>query len=104
MKATNASFIIPINFPNAYDVSDPYVAGVLELEAMKHWNQAPSNPKALADKGIAFSFTTHDLKSPKEFSGNLHKAIEYGLDKTKALEALTTIPARILKQEDKVGS
>ncbi|QHI39018.1 Dihydroorotase [Kordia antarctica] len=104
MKATNASFIIPINFPKAYDVSDPYAAGVLELEAMKHWNQAPSNPKTLADNGIAFSFTTHDLKKASEFKGKLQKAIEYGLDKTKALEALTTIPARILKQEDKVGS
>lgn len=104
IKATNASFIIPIDFPNAYDVSDPYAAGVVELEAMKHWNQAPSNPKALADMGIEFSFTTHDLKSPKEFSSNLHKAIAYGLDKTKALEALTTIPAKLLQQEDKVGS
>ncbi|WP_298520327.1 amidohydrolase family protein [uncultured Kordia sp.] len=104
MKATNASFIIPINFPKAYDVSDPYAAGVVELEAMKHWNQAPSNPKALADKGITFSFTMHNVKSGNEFKANIQKAIKYGLDKTKALEALTTIPARILKQEDKVGT
>lgn len=104
MKATNASFIIPINFPKAYDVSDPYSASVVELEAMKHWNQAPSNPKALLDNGIPFSFTMHSSKSGKEFKGNLMKAIKYGLDKTKALEALTTVPARILKQEDKVGS
>ena len=96
MKATNASFIIPINFPKAYDVSDPYAATVVELEAMKHWNQAPSNPKALADKGINFSFTMHDVKSPAEFKTNLLKAIAYGLDKTKALEALTTIPAKLL--------
>jgi len=104
MKATNASFIIPINFPKAYDVSDPYAASVVELEAMKHWNQAPSNPKALADQGIMFSFTMHDTKSGAEFKANLHKAIKYGLDKTKALEALTTIPAKILQQEDKVGT
>jgi len=104
MKATNASFIIPINFPKAYDVSDPYAASVVELEAMKHWNQAPSNPKALADKGITFSFTMHDTKSGNAFKANLQKAIKYGLNKTKALEALTTIPARILKQEDKIGT
>lgn len=104
MKATNAAFIIPINFPKAYDVSDPYAASVVELEAMKHWNQAPSNPKALADKGITFSFTMHDVKSPAEFKSNLLKAIKYGLDKTKALEALTTIPAKLLQQEDKVGT
>ncbi|MEM6685578.1 MAG: amidohydrolase family protein [Bacteroidota bacterium] len=104
MKATNAAFIIPVNFPKAYDVSDPYAAGVIELEAMKHWNQAPSNPKALADQGIQFSFTMHDSKSGTEFKANLHKAIKYGLDKTKALEALTTVPAKILQQEDKVGT
>ncbi|WP_430412511.1 amidohydrolase family protein [Kordia sp.] len=104
MKATNAAFIIPINFPKAYDVSDPYAAGVVELEAMKHWNQAPSNPKVLTDKGITFSFTMHDIKTAKDFKANLLKAIKYGLDKTKALEALTTIPAKILQQEDKVGT
>ncbi|WP_298424761.1 amidohydrolase family protein [uncultured Kordia sp.] len=104
MKATNAAFIIPINFPKAYDVSDPYAAGVVELEAMKHWNQAPSNPKALADKGVTFSFTMHDVKSAADFKSNLLKAIKYGLDKTKALEALTTIPAKILQQEDKIGT
>ncbi|MEM6719954.1 MAG: amidohydrolase family protein [Bacteroidota bacterium] len=104
MKATNASFIIPINFPKAYDVSDPYAASVVELEAMKHWNQAPSNPKALADEGILFSFTMHSSKSGTEFKNNLHKALKYGLDKTKALEALTTIPAKMLQQEDKIGT
>ncbi|WP_046757390.1 amidohydrolase family protein [Kordia jejudonensis] len=104
MKATNAAFIIPINFPKAYDVSDPYAADLVELEAMKHWNQSPSNPKALADKGIMFSFTMHDTKTPKDFKNNLLKAISYGLDKTKALEALTTIPAKLLKQNDKIGT
>lgn len=104
MKATNARFIIPINFPKAYDVSDPLAADVVELEAMKHWNLAPSNPKALADKGIEFSFTMHDVKTPAAFKSNLMQAIKYGLDKTKALEALTTVPAKILNQQDKVGS
>ncbi|PTX61971.1 imidazolonepropionase-like amidohydrolase [Kordia periserrulae] len=104
MKATNASFIIPLDFPKAYDVSNPYAASVVELEAMKHWNQAPSNPKMLADKGIQFSFTMHDSKSGSEFMSNIQKAISYGLDKTKALEALTTVPAKILQQEDKVGT
>jgi imidazolonepropionase-like amidohydrolase len=104
IKATNATYILPLNFPNAYDVEDTFAASVLELSAMREWNQKPSNPKALADNGIRFTFTTDGLKSPSMLKANLMKAIEYGLDKTKALEALTTVPAQVLGQSNKVGS
>ena len=104
IKATNAVYIIPVDFPNAYDVEDPFAASVLELSAMREWNQRPSNPKALADNGIKFTFTLDGLRTPSMFEANLMKAIEYGLDKTKALEALTTIPAEILGQSNKIGS
>ena len=40
-KATNASYIIPLNFPDPYDVSNPYMASYLSLEDMRAWNQAP---------------------------------------------------------------
>jgi imidazolonepropionase-like amidohydrolase len=63
---------------------------------MKEWNQRPGNPRALEINGISFAFTTKGLKSMKDFKTNLHKAIEYGLDKTTALEALTSQPAEIL--------
>ena len=104
IKATNARYIIPLNFPDAYDVSNPYLAGFLTLEEMREWNQAPSNPKVLADNGVVFSFTTHDLKKPSEVKGKILKAIKYGLSKTKALEALTTTPAQILGASDRIGS
>ena len=104
IKATNAKFIIPINFPDAYDVSDPYAVGYVSLQDMRFWNQAPTNPKVLADNGIQFSLTTYDLKSPSNFKEKLMKAIEYGLSKTKALEALTTVPAQILGKSNEIGS
>ncbi|WP_347925042.1 amidohydrolase family protein [Pontimicrobium sp. SW4] len=104
IKATNAAYILPLNFPNAYDVEDSFAASVLEISAMREWNQRPSNPKALASNGIKFTFTTDGLKSPDMLNANLMKAIEYGLDKTKALEALTTVPAQILGQSNKIGS
>lgn len=104
IKATNAKYIVPLNFPNAYDVSNPYQAGYVSLEDMRQWNQSPSNPKALADNGIVFSFTMHDSKSAAKFKENLLKAIAYGLPKTKALEALTTIPAQILGKSAQIGS
>ena len=104
IKATGAKLILPLNFPDAYDVSDPYAAGYVSLADMRHWNQAPANPKILADKGVAFALTAHKLKKVGDFKKKLMKAITYGLSNTKALEALTTIPAQLLGQSSKIGS
>lgn len=104
IKATNATYIVPINFPDAYDVSNPYQADNVSLADMRRWNQAPSNPKVLADNSVPFTFTTYDLKSPAAFKSKLLKAIAYGLPKTKALEALTTVPAQILGKSNQIGS
>ncbi len=103
IKATGANYIIPINFPDAYDVSDPYLASYIALDDMRTWNQAPMNPKMLADNDIKFALTTHELKKPSEFKEKLQKAIEYGFDPTEALEALTTIPAALLGASDMIG-
>jgi imidazolonepropionase-like amidohydrolase len=104
IKATNATYILPLNFPKAYDVENTFTASILELEDMREWNQKPSNPKTLADNSVNFAFTTNGLKSPKELKSNLLKALEYGLDKTKALEALTTIPAKVLGKSNTLGA
>ena len=104
IKATNAKLILPLNFPDAYDVSNPYQAQYIALKDMRHWNLAPSNPKVLADNGVEFTITLHGLKSPSDLKEKLMKAIAYGLPKTKALEALTTIPASILGKSGQVGS
>ncbi|MFT4801686.1 MAG: imidazolonepropionase-like amidohydrolase [Flavobacteriaceae bacterium] len=104
IKVTQAKYIIPINFPEAYDVSDPYSLKHLTIEEMRDWNQAPTNLKVLADNNIEFALTTFKLKKVSEFDTNLKKAIKYGYDKTKALESLTTVPAAMLGQSDKVGT
>ncbi|MFH6605036.1 amidohydrolase family protein [Maribacter algicola] len=104
IKKTGAKLILPLNFPDAFDVSNPYHAEYVSLKDMRHWNLAPTNPKVLADNGVSFSFTLHDLKSPANLKEKVLKAIEYGLSETKALEALTTVPAQILGQSNKIGS
>ena len=104
IKNTNATFILPLNFPKAYDVENPFQADYVSLGAMRYWNQAPSNPSVLAKNGVPFSLTTHHLKSLPDFKNNLLKAIKYGLDKTKALEALTTVPAQILRKSNQIGA
>ncbi len=104
IKKTGSKFIIPINFPEAYDVSNPYLANQMELSDLRFWNQAPTNLKVLSDNGIIFAITTDKLKKTEDFRPNILKAIKYGLDKTKALESLTTIPASLLGKSDEIGS
>jgi len=103
VKATNATYIIPLNFPDAYDVSNPYMADIVSLGDMRHWNQAPTNPGILSKNGISFSLTTHKLKKIADLKSNLEKAIQHGLDKKTALAALTTIPAKILGKTNELG-
>ncbi|MFV0249174.1 MAG: amidohydrolase family protein [Tenacibaculum sp.] len=96
IKKTKATFIIPLNFKKAYDVSNIALADKIALSDMREWNQEPSNPSVLSKNKIPFALTTYKLKTIKDFFSNLQKAISYGLDKTVALEALTSIPSKIL--------
>lgn len=104
MKATNATFIIPLEYPQAMDVEDPTEARFVSLSSMKHWELAPTNPAAFEKAGIPFCLTTSDLRSVNSFWTNLRKALDYGLSESKALEALTKTPATVLGIYDKVGS
>jgi imidazolonepropionase-like amidohydrolase len=104
MKKMNTSFIIPLNFPAALDVEDPYDALQAPLSDMKHWELAPRNAMFLAKAQIPFAFTLSDLKDKKEFWKNLRKAVKMGLSKEDALRALTATPAAMLKMDDRLGS
>lgn len=103
IKATNATFIVPLNFPDAFNVEDPFLSQNIDLSDLREWNQRPSNPKVMHENEIPFALTTHNLKSPKEFKDHLLKAIEYGYAKQAALEALTTVPAKTLGKENSLG-
>ena len=104
ISATGSTLIVPLNFPMAMDVEDPNDARFVSLSDMKHWELAPTNAATLEKAGISFCFTTADLKNISSFMGNLRKSIENGLSETKALEALTTMPARTLGVNDMIGS
>ncbi|TDW99822.1 amidohydrolase family protein [Dinghuibacter silviterrae] len=104
MKATHASFILPLDFPEAPNVDDPNDARFVSLADMKHWELAPSEPGLFEKNGISFALTTADMRDVKTFWPNLRKAMEYGLTEAAALEALTKEPATLLGVYDKVGS
>ena len=104
IKNTGATYIIPLNFPEAYDVSDPYLAQQVSLSDMKFWNQAPFNLKIVAENNVSFVLTSYDNKEPKDFLENLRKAVFYGLPKEKAIAALTETPAKLMNQSNNLGS
>jgi imidazolonepropionase-like amidohydrolase len=104
IKATNASLIVPVVYPDAYDVEDPIDAARVSLAEMKHWELAPANLAALEKAGINFTITSNGLRKFSDFLPNVRKAIENGLSETAALKALTTGPAQLMKVDDQVGS
>ncbi len=104
IKATNAQLIVPINFPDAYDVSEPFSAEHVKIGEMLHWELAPGNPAVLANAGIKFALTAHGLKSPAEFINNLRKAFQHGLSEKDILAAITVNPASMLGLEKEIGS
>jgi len=104
IAGTKASFILPINFPQAMDVEDPNDARFVALEDMRHWEMAPTNPGAFEKAGINFCLTPADLRDTKQFLANLRKAIENGLTERAALDALTKNPATLLNIYNETGS
>ncbi len=104
MAATKATFILPVNYPQAMDVEDPNDARFVALADMKHWELAPTEAGAFEKANIPFCLSATDLKDAKTFLANLRKAIQYGLSEEKALEALTRTPATLLKAYDRIGS
>ncbi len=104
LKATGAPLIIPVSYPEAYDVDDPYDAQTVALAEMKHWELAPTNLSKVAAAKIPFAITSEGTIKGKTFLTNLRKAVKYGLSEEAALAALTTAPASWLGMDDVLGS
>lgn len=104
IKAMGQKLIVPVNFPEAYDVSDPIATLDVSLAEMKHWELAPANARMLSEAGVEFAFTSHGLKDPDDYWANLRKAVKYGLSESAALKALTQTPAAYYRMENEVGA
>lgn len=96
--------VVPITFPEAYDVKDPFVARQIPLRDLKHWEQAPSNLYYLNKKGIPVAITSKGIKKAEEFWKNLHAAMERGLSPKDAIAALTTTPAKLFNLSHQLGT
>ena len=104
MKATGQAFILPLDFPEAYDVENPYDALIVSLAQLKHWELAPENPARMVEAGIEIALTTNGLSKPENFLKMVRIAVKRGLSPEDALKALTYTPAQLLGIYQKTGS
>lgn len=102
VKATNATMIVGVAFPEAPEVADPLAVGRVSLQQLKHWELAPYNLARLESAGIPFVITSAD--AGKKFWQHLRLAVKSGLSKNAALRALTTTPAKLMGEEARLGS
>src|SRR5690606_5509471 len=93
LKGRTQPLIVPLNFPDAPDVSSPEAALNASLGQLRHWYLAPTNAAQLATAGVPFALTTDGLSSLDQFLPNLRIAVARGLAPDRALAALTTVPA-----------
>lgn len=104
IKKGGNSYIIPINFPEPYDVSNPFDALNVSVADLKNYELAPFNLVYLKKAGVNFTITSADIKDSKTFFKNLQKAVKNGLSKEDALKALTTTPAELVGLSNKIGA
>jgi len=103
MKAVNADFILPLNFPKAIDVEDANATRLVALSVLKNWEMAPLEPGMFDKAGLNFALTSSGTTAT-DFLANLRQAIDNGLSENKAFDALTKTPASLIGIYNLVGS
>ena len=106
IKQLGLRLALPLNFPAAPDVNDPYDAQRLSIADLKHWENAPFNARFLHEAGIVFALTADGLKDKDKdkFWERLRRLVKNGLPKETVLAALTTVPAAWLGSEMPLGT
>ena len=104
LKSIRPKLIVPLNFPEPYDVSDPMDADMIPLTDLKHWELAPTNPTFLEKNNIDFAFTLDGVKEKSNFLPTLRKLLKYGISEKTILKALTYNPAQFINADNQIGS
>src|SRR5262249_23786584 len=104
IAADAVPLVVPVNFPDPPGVSDPGDALDVTIEELRHWQAAPANPAELTKAGVTFALTSNGLKDVKKFRANVGKSIARGWKDAEALAAVTTVPAKLLGLEARLGT
>ncbi|MFQ5599288.1 MAG: amidohydrolase family protein [Candidatus Krumholzibacteriia bacterium] len=104
VAAAGYPVVVPVDYPEAPEFEDEDEALDVELDVLRHWDAAPSNPVRLHAAGVDFCFTSHGLKKRADFRSRIARAIERGLSEEVALAAVTTSAARMLGVDEQLGT
>jgi imidazolonepropionase-like amidohydrolase len=103
-KATAATFIVPLDFPNLPKLPSDEDWDQVSLEQLRAWDWAAENAAVLRHQGLEIALTTHGLGDKKTFRQHLRLALDRGLAENDALAALTTTPAQLCGVADQLGT
>ncbi|VAW44018.1 Secreted enzyme, contains two amidohydrolase related domains [hydrothermal vent metagenome] len=104
ISQTGQTLIVPLSTPDAPAIKDELEAWNVDYNDLKEWEIAPFNTTLLQQQGVAFALIPDS--SPKgidSFLKDLRTAHQHGLSEKTIINALTTVPAKILKNND-IGS
>ena len=96
LASRGAPVVVPLQLPDAPDVSTAAKAARVSLRQLQSWEHAPSNSRRLLDAGLTVAWTTARLRDPGDFAARVRDAQEQGVTDAEALAAVTTTPARLL--------
>lgn len=102
LAAASVGVLVDLSWPEAPKDPDPQAETPLRVLRLR--DRAPSSPAALAKDGVPFGFYAAKAKGPADLMNGLRKALEAGLSRESAIEALTLAPARIYGVADRLGS
>lgn len=104
LKSLGMPVIVPLTYPAAPEVENPDLAADVSLQQLQHWELAPSNLSVLASAGVEFAVSPRGLADPKrDFWPRLRQAVKRGLSPEAALAGLTTVPAKLIGQQQRLG-
>ncbi|WP_341902709.1 amidohydrolase family protein [Fluviicola taffensis] len=96
--------VIPINFPEAFDLKDPYLAHEIPYSELKIWEMAPRNPGFLFKHKVPFITSAAGHATAADFWKHIHQALATGWAVNDVLRSLTIAPATLLGVQKELGT
>ncbi len=97
------ALILSLDFPDVPSVDEESAWRDVPLERLRSWDRAPSNPRWMKDEGLTFALTTHGLPELSDLPKRIEKARARGLSEADLLAGFTSVPARMLGLQDRLG-
>jgi imidazolonepropionase-like amidohydrolase len=102
LAAGKVPVLVSLKWPDREKDADPDAEESLRVLELRE--RAHSTPGALEKAGVRFGLYTDGVETPEEAAKNLRKAVEAGLSRGKAVQALSLDAASIFGLEDRLGS